>query len=93
MANTRSAEKRARQSARRHLHNKSVKSAIKTAKKRVLEALQKGDAKELQEATSVYVSRLDKAAKRGIIHRNTANRNKSRISTLIAKRSSQPTAG
>lgn len=87
MANTKSAEKRARQSLKRHLRNKSVISAIKTARKRVLQAIQKGEAAEVQSAISQYVSRLDKAAKRGIIHRNAANRNKSRISALLAKRS------
>jgi small subunit ribosomal protein S20 len=79
MANTRSASKRARQSAARSRHNRSVRARLRTLQKRA-----GGAAKpEAQEIHSL-ISAIDKAAKRGIIHRNTANRRKTHLNELLA---------
>jgi small subunit ribosomal protein S20 len=86
MANTRSAAKRARQAERRTLRNKSVLTGLKRQQKRLAEAVASGDQAKAQIALNVLASRLDKAAKRGIVHRNLANRRKSRAAKLSAKK-------
>jgi small subunit ribosomal protein S20 len=71
MANTKSAAKRARQTQPRTLRNRRVISRIRTLSKNASTA-QTGDLRAL-------ISAIDKAAKRGIIHRNSANRRKARL--------------
>jgi small subunit ribosomal protein S20 len=73
MANTKSAAKRARQTQHRTLRNRSVLSRLRTLNKR-------GSASNAQPAdVASLISAIDKAAKRGIIHRNAANRRKARL--------------
>jgi len=79
MANTKSASKRARQSLARGQTNRGARTRLRSLQKRVRVA-GKSDAKEIQ----AMISALDKAAKRGIIHRNAANRRKARLNKLIA---------
>ncbi len=79
MANTRSAAKRARQSVARSLHNRSVRTRLRTLQKRARAA-----AKPAAEDIRTLISVIDKAAKRGIIHRNAANRRKARLNKMIA---------
>lgn len=79
MANTKSAEKNARKSARRTLRNKSVRSRLKTLARRVEEARAGGDAQAAAEVARSYASALDKAARGGVIHPNAAGRRKSRL--------------
>lgn len=79
LANTRSAKKRVRQTAHRAAQNKAVKSRFRTAIRRFKEALAEGDGGRIKAAFSQAASLLDKAAKIGIIHRNTAGRTKSRL--------------
>ena len=68
MANTKSASKRARQTAGRSLRNRSVLSRLRAMQ----EAFRRcGDARSRQ-SVGEFISAIDKAAKRGIIHRNTA---------------------
>ena len=73
-----SAIKRIKQSDKNHLRNVSTKSALKTLRKEFLQLL---PAKKDEAAKSVsdLQSAVDKAAKRGIIHRNKARRMKSRL--------------
>ena len=70
MANTKSAAKRARQIQRRALRNRQVLSRIRTLSKRA------GNANAQSSDIGALVSAIDKAAKRGIIHRNAAVRRK-----------------
>ncbi|MBA3960283.1 MAG: 30S ribosomal protein S20 [Chthoniobacterales bacterium] len=77
MANTKSASKRARQSPRRTLRNRSVTTNIRSLTKR--------NASGKAEDTRALISALDKAAKRGIIHKNVANRRKARLNKATAK--------
>jgi len=92
MANIKSVEKRARQSVRRHARNTSVLTSLKTAQKRARKAIAAGDATIAQTEIDRLSSALDKAAKRGIIHSNAANRGKSRIQRARAKASAPAAA-
>jgi len=73
MANTKSAAKRARQTESRSLRNRSVLTRIRTLSKRP------GEAEAKPSNIAALLSAIDKAAKRGIIHRNAANRRKARL--------------
>jgi len=77
MPNNAQAKKRLRQDAERRDQNRQVKSRMRTAMKRVLQAENTTDAAE---ALPIAMKRVDKAAKRNAIHANTAARYKSRLS-------------
>jgi len=77
MANIRSAEKQRRQAEKRKARNRAGKSTLRTALKKARTAVQGGDADKDTMATGF--SAIDKAAKQGLIKKNTANRYKSRL--------------
>ncbi|HET9499321.1 MAG TPA: 30S ribosomal protein S20 [Marmoricola sp.] len=84
MANIKSQIKRNRQNEAAHERNKAVKSALKTAVRKFREAAEAGDAKARglgAEASKM----LDKAASKGVIHKNQAANRKSAISERVAK--------
>jgi small subunit ribosomal protein S20 len=81
MANTKSALKRIRTSAKRHERNQAVKSATRTHVKKARTAITR-DVTEAQTDLLVAISALDRAAKKGVIHRNNAARRKSRLMKL-----------
>lgn len=83
MPNTKSAERRVRNSARKHLQNQSVKSRLHTLQRNYTELLGAGKKDDAAKALRVLTSALDKAAKRRIIHRSRANRTKSRLSLRL----------
>ncbi len=85
MANTRSAAKRKRQTDQRTQLNKSVLTALKGQQKRLTAAIAAGDRAKAQVELDVLASQLDKAAKRGIVHQNLANRRKSRAAKVVAE--------
>jgi small subunit ribosomal protein S20 len=76
---TRSAAKAHRQSLKRRLRNRAVKSSTKTAIKRANEAIAAGDPEVAREAVRGAIQELDRAAKKGVIHPNNAARRKSRL--------------
>lgn len=76
---TRSAEKAHRQSLKRHLRNRAVKSATKTAVKKANAAILSRDINAAREATRAAIIALDKAAQKGVLHANNAARHKSRL--------------
>ena len=78
MANIKSQIKRNRQNLKRSQRNRGVRSEINTRTRSALEAID-NDAADADEAVRLAVKRIDKAAGRGVIHRNTAARNKSRL--------------
>ena len=79
MANIKSQIKRNRQNAKRHDRNKAVRSSLKTSTKKVHTAAAEGDV-ETASATAAEASRaFDKAASKGIVHKRTAARHKSRL--------------
>jgi len=85
MANTKSAEKRMRQSAERRERNRKDRSTMRTAVKRVRGALEKGDATAAQAALPAAVQVIDRTAKKGVVHKNTAARTKSRLTKAVAQ--------
>jgi small subunit ribosomal protein S20 len=78
MANTRSASKRARQTVKRSMRNRGVISRMRTMDKGIRTS-EKLDANQVR----ALISSIDKAAKRGIIHRNAANRRKARLNRRL----------
>ncbi len=84
MANHFSALKRARQTTKRTATNRSNSSQLRTALRKLRQTLQSGDAKQAKEAFGSTISMIDKAAKKGVIHKNTAARYKSRLSARVA---------
>jgi small subunit ribosomal protein S20 len=89
MANTKSAAKRARQGGARRTRNASVTNALKSEQKKLRVALAGGKLDEARSEYSNASAALDKAAKRGIIHKNSANRRKSSLNRAL--RSAQGT--
>ena len=84
MPNIKSTAKRLRQSVKRNERNRSEKSRITRTKAQLMAALERKDKQECSEIFKQYCSQTDKAAKRGVIARNTANRHKSRLAAKIA---------
>ena len=85
MPNTKSAERRMRSSARKNLHNRSIKSRLHTVEKSYLELLSEGKKDEAAKQLKALTSAFDKAAKVGVVHRATADRKKSRLALALAK--------
>ena len=83
MANTKSSEKRIRSNERRHLRNQMYRSRVKTMVRKAEEAIFGGQPSE--EAIRLAMSTLDKAAVKGIIHKNNAARRKSRLAQKLTK--------
>ncbi|MBQ4463478.1 MAG: 30S ribosomal protein S20 [Eubacterium sp.] len=83
MANIKSAKKRILVSRKRADRNKSVRSRIKTAVKKVDAAVEAGDKAAATEALRAAVSELDKATKKGIYHKNTTARKVSRMTKSV----------
>ena len=79
MANTQSAIKRIRRSERRRRINQVHRTRARTYVKRTRMLIAAGQLKEAEAAAQEAVSSLDKAAQKGIIHKNTAARSKSRL--------------
>ena len=85
MANTKSAKKDARQSARRTVINKSRRARVRSATRKVEEALTAGDRSRALAAMAEAEPALIRAAQKGIVHRNAARRKVSRLAQRIAK--------
>jgi len=79
MANTRSAAKRARQTLKRSVRNRSVVTRLRTMQRQV-HSSERPSAEQIRAA----IAAVDKAAKRGIIHRNAADRRKARLNRVLA---------
>ena len=78
MANIRSQIKRNRQTIKRHERNKAVRSELRTRTKRAVNAIDEG-AEDSDEALRLAVKRIDKAAAKGVIHKNQAANRKARL--------------
>ena len=79
MANTKSAAKRSRQTLKRTLRNKSVATRLRSMQKGVRSTEAPG-----RDQIHALISAIDKAAKRGTIHENAANRRKARLNKALA---------
>lgn len=85
MAIHKSVIKRQKQADRKHLINKSVKSALKTITKKVEQAAAEKKADAAKEALIKVMKAYDKASSQGIVHKNTASRKISRLSMKVSK--------
>ena len=92
MANIKSAKKRVQIAERNRLRNKAYKSAVKTLMKKCMAAAEAHAAspspeteKAVKETMSAAYSKIDKAVKRGVLHRNTGARRKSRLAGYVKK--------
>jgi small subunit ribosomal protein S20 len=84
MPNTKSAERRMRNSARKKLHNRSIKSRLHTLERAYLQLIGAGKKQDASKALQNLTSAFDKAAKSGVVHRATADRKKSRLALRLA---------
>ena len=85
MANIKSQEKRIRTNERRRLRNKSVKSSLHTAVRGFRQAVESGDKEKAGELLASTNRKLDKAASKGVIHRNQAANPKSALAQAYNK--------
>lgn len=83
MPNTKSAEKRIRQTEKRTARNRQVKSMVKTSIRRFEEALQTGDTESAKQKLLSATRQLDKAASKGVINKRTAARKKSQLTRTL----------
>jgi len=83
VANIRSQIKRNRQNEKRRLRNKAVRSELRTRSKRAAEAAEAGN-EATAELLRLAVKRIDKAAAKGVIHKNQAANRKSRLMRRVA---------
>jgi len=84
MANTKSAEKRNRQNVKARERNRSHRSRLRTAIKRLRAAMASGDRDQVQAILPQTLSIIDATAQKKIIHANTASRYKSRLTRAAA---------
>ncbi len=86
MANSKSARKRVRTAERNRIRNKNAKSAIRTAIKRVHEAVTDAQgADTINERLSAAYGKIDGAILKGIMHKNSGSRYKSRLASAVNK--------
>ncbi|HBE83349.1 MAG: 30S ribosomal protein S20 [Blastocatellia bacterium] len=85
MANHKSAEKRVRQNEKRNANNRSNRSKLRTQIKTLRAALATGDKAGSSDLLNPTVSLIDKAVNKGLIHRNTAARHKSRLTKHVSE--------
>ncbi|MFT6222949.1 MAG: small subunit ribosomal protein S20 [Paracoccaceae bacterium] len=83
MANTPQAKKRARQTERRTAVNKARRSRIRTFIRKVEEAIETGDATAAKDALRIAQPELMRGVTRGVVHKNTASRKISRLSSRV----------
>lgn len=84
MPNIKSAMKRVKVNQKKNLRNRMVKSSMKTTLKKY-DAAVVSDPKQAQPMLDASFSALDRAAAKGVIHKNTANRKKARLARRLAK--------
>jgi small subunit ribosomal protein S20 len=88
VANIKSQIKRNRQTIERHARNKAVRSELRTRTKRAIVALE-GGAEDSDEVLRLAVKRIDKAAAKGVIHKNQAANRKARLMQRAAALSAE----
>ncbi len=74
-----------RNSARKRLHNRSIKSRLHSLERKYLALLGSGKKEDAAQALRTITSAFDKAAKTGVVHRATADRKKSRLELRFAR--------
>ncbi|NQS91996.1 MAG: 30S ribosomal protein S20 [Chloroflexi bacterium] len=79
-----SSQKRERQNEKRRMRNRTYKSRSRTLIKKAFLAMEEGNLETAKEATAEAVQSLDKAAAKGVLHKNNASRRKGRLMTRLA---------
>ena len=85
MANSRSARKRIRSSERKHIRNRAVKSAVRTKVIKARHALLEEGGATGEAELHAAIKALDRAAEKGVLHKNNARRRKSRLASMAAR--------
>lgn len=85
MANFPQSKKRARQAVVRRVHNASMHSAMRTQVKNMRHAVEASDAEQALASFNLAVPKIDKLASKGVLHRQTAARYKSRLARQLKK--------
>jgi small subunit ribosomal protein S20 len=83
MANSNQATKRSRQAEKRRRHNMARRSMMRTLVKKVVKAIGAGDGESARAAYQAAVPKLDRLARKGLVHRNKAARHKRRLNARI----------
>lgn len=83
MANIKSAEKRIHLSERQRQRNRTFRTRMRTTVKRLRTAIESGDADQAKELLAGTLRVIDETAQKGVIHRNTAARHKSRLTRAV----------
>ena len=83
MPNTKSAQRRMRNSSRKQMQNRSIKSRLHTLERDYLQLVGDGKKEDAGKALKTLSSAFDKAAKTGVVHRAMANRKKSRLAVRL----------
>jgi small subunit ribosomal protein S20 len=83
LANTSQSRKRVRQAETHRQHNAGQRSEFRTAVKKTITAAKSGDKEAAEASLAAAIPAIDRAASRGLIHKNKAARHKSRLSKLI----------
>ncbi len=87
MASHDSALKAHRQNVQRREHNRQFRARLRSALRDIRAAIDAGDAAKVKDALRSTISLVDKMAGKGLIHRNTAGRYKSRLASRLSKKS------
>ncbi len=85
MANIKSAIKRNKQNEKRRLRNRYYAGRARTFVRKARTAIEDGEVEDARQATLEAISALDKAAEKGILHKNNASRRKSRLMKHLAE--------
>ncbi len=87
MANHKSADKRARQTIKKTAVNTRIKSTVKTLEKKTLAAIAEGKLEDAKALFTAFTSKMDRAAKKGVYHKNKASRKVGRLAVRLTKAS------
>ena len=90
MANTRSAQKRNRQSIKRRARNLSVRNNLKSTVRKAREAIVAGDPAKAKEALRLATKTLDRASSKGVIHAGNAARRIARLAHMLTAQAKKP---
>jgi small subunit ribosomal protein S20 len=85
LANTKSAKKRIRQNGRRRVRNARIRTRVRSSVRSARQVVEGGDRSAGEAAVKSAIQELDRAASKGVLHRNNAARRKSRLQRQLAK--------
>ena len=84
MANSSTAAKRHRQNLKRRIHNRGIKSELRTNTRKLLEQVQSRSTEDAKKQYLLVANLLDRAVSKGVLHKNTAARKKHRLHRVLA---------